>query len=284
MNDIFPDKTIQRETISVDPFVSIITVSLNAAQFIEDSLASVAMQRRPFEIEHICVDGGSSDGTRGIISRWAAKTNHITRIFEADSGIFDAMNKGLRAARGEYVLFLNADDFLAAPDSLESALAGLTPGAIGNPELILGDVAMGNLTTRGLWRHRLVPRLIKHVKGSGLYPLHQGMLAKRRLLNAVGGFDAKLRLAGDVTQYYDIERQYPLELRFVGVDFAFMRPRGAANAGAKAMWIGTVEIYRHLRDTRGIVRSIAMVTAKTLQSLSELRYGRTPHARWFVNR
>jgi glycosyltransferase involved in cell wall biosynthesis len=265
-----------------DPFVSIVTVSLNAGESIEDALLSVSMQRRDFRLEHVCVDGGSTDGTRDIVDRWAIKSGHINRIYGPDEGIFDAMNKGLRAARGEYVMFLNADDFLAAPDSLAQALAGLSPCAPDNPDLIVGNVVMGNLHSRGFWRHRRVPRLLKKVRGCGLYPLHQAMLAKRRLLNAVGGFNPRLRLAADVNQYYDMERRFGLKMRFVNEDMAFMRAGGAANAGPGAMWIGTTEIYRHLRPTHGAVRSALMVSIKTIQSISEVRWGRTPHLRWFA--
>ena len=267
---------------SVDPFVSIVTISLNAAQSIEDAIVSVSMQRRDFELEHVCVDGGSTDGTRDIVDRLAAKTRHMSSIFESDHGIFDAMNKGLRAARGEYVMFLNADDFLTTPDSLSRALAGLVPGAPDNPDLIVGDVVMGRLCSRGFWRHRRVPRFLKNVRGCGLYPLHQGMLAKRQLLNAVGGFNPQLRLAADANLYYDLERRFRLKVRFLGRDIAFMRAGGAANAGLGAMWIGTGEIYRHLRLTHGVTRSFAMVLVKTIQSISEVRWGWVPHRRWFA--
>jgi glycosyltransferase involved in cell wall biosynthesis len=268
----------------VEPFVSIVTVSLNAVQSIEDTLVSVSMQRRGFGLEHVCVDGGSTDGTRDVVDRWAAKSGHINHICEPDNGIFDAMNKGLCAARGEYVMFLNADDFLLAPDSLAQALAGLIPSAPNNPDLIVGDVVMGNLYSRSFWRHRRVPRLLQNVRGYGLYPLHQGMIAKRRLLNAVGGFDSRLRLAADVNQYYDMERLLRPTMRFVGEDIAFMRAGGAANAGLGAMWIGTGEIYRHLRLSYGAIRSAAMVSIKTIQSVSEVRWGQVPHGRWFADR
>ncbi|HTY93870.1 MAG TPA: glycosyltransferase family 2 protein [Steroidobacteraceae bacterium] len=267
----------------VEPFVSIVTVSLNAAASIADTIASVAAQRVGFAVEHICVDGGSVDATRAIIDHWAARTPRMVRIYEPDSGIFDAMNKGLRAATGEYVLFLNADDFLVAPDTLAMVMAGLAPGADDNPDLILGDVSMGKLGAGGVWRHRRVPRLLGSLRGCGLFPLHQGQFTKRRLLNAIGGFNPTLRIASDVIQYYDLERRFRPTMRFVRGDVAFMRAGGAANAGLKARYRATREFYRHLTLTYSPIRAAFMVTIKTLQSLEELRLGRCPHARWFAS-
>ena len=76
-------------------------MSLNAGATIERTLASVALQQVTFGVEHICVDGGSSDHTRAIIDRWALRDSRILRIYEPDRGIYDAMNKGLGAAQGE---------------------------------------------------------------------------------------------------------------------------------------------------------------------------------------
>jgi len=264
------------------PFVSVVTVSLNAAASIEDTIASVSRQQVHFEFEHICVDGGSTDATRAIIDRWAMQSSRINRIYEADSGIFDAMNKGLRAARGEYVLFLNADDFLVAPETLARAMEGLAPQAADNPDLVVGDVAMGWPGTRGIWRRRQVPRLLRRFQGYGLYPPHQGMFARRQLLESVGGFDPRLRFAADIVQYYELERQFRPSIRFIHRDVAVMRAGGTANAGLRAMYRGSVEIYRHLLPTRGIVRAAAMVFVKSLQSLCEVRYGRLVDQRWFT--
>src|SRR4051794_32136376 len=82
-------------TECTDQLVSVVTVSLNAAGRIEDTLASVSFQQADFGFEHVCVDGGSTDGTREIIDRWASRSSRIRRVYEADSGIFDAMNNGL---------------------------------------------------------------------------------------------------------------------------------------------------------------------------------------------
>lgn len=264
----------------MEPLVSIVTVSLNAATTIQDTIASVVMQRVGFDVEHICVDGGSSDGTREVIEAWAQRPGAQLRcIFEGDRGIFDAMNKGLRAARGEYILFLNADDFLASPTALATAMRGVRPGASGNPDLIAGNVCMGRLGVRGFWRHRRVPRLLGSLPG--LFVVHQGELLKRCVLEQAGGFNIQFRLASDVTLYYDLERRFRLSMRRVDEDLTFMRAGGAANAGLKAILLGSSEIFNHLVPIHGVVKSAGMVAIKSLQSAFELRYGRCPHRRWF---
>jgi glycosyltransferase involved in cell wall biosynthesis len=260
-----------------------VTVSLNAAATIEDTLASVHMQRLDFPIEHICVDGGSTDLTRSIIDRWAARSGRIRRVYESDRGIFDAMNKGLRVAAGEYVLFLNADDFLVGPSVLASAMEDLVPGATDNPDLLVGDAVMSRPGCRGVWRRRRVPRSLQWLRGTGLFPVHQGMFAQRRLLQAAGGFNLRSRLAADTNLYYDLERRFRLDVRFIRADIAFMRAGGSANAGLSAMCRGTTEIYQHLSRSHGSLRSSGMVLVKTLQSLAELRYGTCPCDRWFAH-
>jgi glycosyltransferase involved in cell wall biosynthesis len=266
----------------IDPLLSIVTVSLNAAATIERTLASVSLQQANFGVEHICVDGGSIDATRSIVDRWISVDRRIVRIYEPDKGIFDAMNKGLAVAKGEYVLFLNADDFLVARDSLALALAGCVCGGAENPDLIVGDVVMGKLGRVGVWRHRRVPRLLGRLRGLGMYPVHQAQFSKRSLLDAVGGFDAQLRLAADVNQYYDLERRFHPSIRLVRADIAFMQAGGAANAGVKAIALGSLEIHRHLSAEVGSARAWLMVLIKTLQSVSEIRFGRCPHQLWFV--
>jgi glycosyltransferase involved in cell wall biosynthesis len=264
-----------------DLLLSIVTVSLNAAATIERTLASVALQKADFGVEHVCVDGGSSDATRSIIDSWTSRNPRIVRIYEPDNGIFDAMNKGLDAAQGDYVLFLNADDFLVAPNSLAFALSGCVQGDADNPDLIVGDAVMGKPGHLGLWRHRRVPRLLGRARGLGMYPVHQAQFSKRRLLEAVGGFDARLSFAADVNQYYELERRFHPSTRLVRADIAFMQAGGAANAGARAVVRGTREVYRHLSGEVGAARASLMVLIKTMQSFSEIRYGRCPHEPWF---
>jgi glycosyltransferase involved in cell wall biosynthesis len=265
------------------PLVSVVTVSLNAAGTIADTIASVSMQETSFPLEHICVDGGSVDGTRALIDAWAVRSDHIVRIYEPDTGIFDAMNKGLRAAKGEYVVFLNADDFFVAPDSVANAMAGLQPDGQSNPDLIVGHVTVGTPGAWGVWRHLFVPRLLGRVRGWGLFPLHQAQFTKRSHLNSVGGFSAVLRSAADVIQYYELERRFRPTIRRLHCDVAFMRAGGRSNQGFGARYRGVRELYGWLLETHTPARAVVMVAVKSVQTLVGLRIGRCPHERWFAD-
>src|SRR5258706_14822336 len=94
---------------------SVITVSFNSAATIADTLSSVAEQTWP-EVEHIVIDGGSTDGTLEIVHGRNKLLAHV--VSESDAGIYDAMNKGVAAATGEIIGLLNADDSYAHKDVL----------------------------------------------------------------------------------------------------------------------------------------------------------------------
>src|SRR5688572_31882927 len=95
--------------------ISVVTVCYNSHSTIERTLISVAEQTHP-DVEHIVIDGGSSDGTLGIIERHRAGLAVV--VSERDRGLYDAMNKGWARASGEVVGFLNADDAFSGPDVL----------------------------------------------------------------------------------------------------------------------------------------------------------------------
>lgn len=92
------------------PLVSVITVVRNGAATISQTLDSVRMQRQVL-VEHIVIDGASSDSTTEILKTY--QSDQLRWVSERDQGIYDAMNKGIRLARGEWLLFLGADDALS---------------------------------------------------------------------------------------------------------------------------------------------------------------------------
>ena len=100
--------------------VSIITITFNAARTLQRTLDSVACQTYA-DIEHLIIDGASKDDTVAIAERYQQESRHEVVIqSEPDHGLYDAMNKGLQKATGDYLVFLNAGDTLYAPDTIET--------------------------------------------------------------------------------------------------------------------------------------------------------------------
>lgn len=131
------------------PLVSVITVVRNGAKTICKTLESVCIQRQA-HVEHIVIDGASSDGTVDILRSF--QSDNLRWISEHDEGIYDAMNKGIDRARGEWLLFLGADDTLADPTVLADVFAGR--------ELAAYDLVCGR--SRYYGGQQCVPRLDWH--------------------------------------------------------------------------------------------------------------------------
>jgi len=107
----------------VEPKISIITITYNAAQSLRRTLDSVVCQTYP-HIEHLIIDGASTDATLAIAEEYKSRSPHqVVITSEPDHGIYDAMNKGLQRATGHYLVFLNAGDSLHAADTIEIVAA-----------------------------------------------------------------------------------------------------------------------------------------------------------------
>ncbi len=105
-----------------NPIVSIITPTLNSEKFVEKTILSVLNQTYK-NIEYIIIDGGSTDGTAEIIKKYEGKIDYW--VSEPDKGIYDAMNKGLDAAKGQWIFFLGADDMLYDSLTIEAVSSQL---------------------------------------------------------------------------------------------------------------------------------------------------------------
>ena len=112
--------------METSPLISVITCTYNAAATLERTLRSVARQTYP-RVEHLLVDGCSTDGTFARIQRYVERgmPYSVRVVREPDAGLYDAMNKGIRQASGDYIVFLNAGDALHDEDSLSRVAAAL---------------------------------------------------------------------------------------------------------------------------------------------------------------
>lgn len=171
------------------PMVSIVTVALNAARSLERTIASVQSQTFS-SLEHVLVDGGSTDGTRDIMRRMAR--SHDYWISEKDRGISDAFNKGVALSRGRHILILNADDWLS-PDQIGLSLDALEKSGA---DFVFGDLIFYD-GSKPLFRYQGDPRYAKVIRRRWPSVGHPTLLAARHCFERIGLFDPVYRNAMD---------------------------------------------------------------------------------------
>lgn len=162
--------------MNANPLITVITVTYNASESIAATMESVRTQQSE-DYEHIIVDGASTDTTIDIVRRY--DNPRLKIISEPDNGLYDAMNKGLRMARGKYVIFLNAGDRFATA----ATLSRYSLAAGNDADIIYGDTmivdAKGNLLRP---RHLSVPRELSAKSfAKGMLVCHQAFMVKREL-------------------------------------------------------------------------------------------------------
>ena len=190
------------------PKVSVVTVVFNGVAHVAETIGSVLAQTG-VDLEYWVIDGGSADGTVDVIRKYASRLTGW--ISEPDKGIADAFNKGLVRVRGDYVMFLNADDALAGPD----VLAQLVEFARRNdwPDVVYGDCDL-YAPESGAFLYRAVINYDRE-RFIRLETLpHPGLLMRRRYFERHGGFDTTFNVAMD----------YELFLRGVPACGAFRAP------------------------------------------------------------
>lgn len=172
--------------------ISVITVCFNSAATIAETLESVAGQSHS-DVEHIVIDGASSDRTLEIVHSHRATVAHV--VSEPDGGIYDAMNKGLALATGDVVGFLNSDDVYAHREVLAHIAAAMRPPLVDAcyGDLVIVDPRQPSRVVR-YWMSK------PHSSGMcslGWMPAHPTFYARRQVYVRHGGFDLSFRLAAD---------------------------------------------------------------------------------------
>lgn len=170
------------------PVLSVITVVYNNVRDIDRTITSVLNQTYP-AIEYIIIDGRSDDGTLDIIQKHGSRISRV--ISEKDRGIYDAMNKGLALATGDYVIFMNSGDAFYAADTVEKVFA-TAPWA----DIYYGETEMINdrLESLGQRRHQAPEKFTWKSFKYGMNVSHQAIYIKRSLTEK---YDLKYQLSAD---------------------------------------------------------------------------------------
>lgn len=239
--DFADDRAMHKTTLKI----SVITVCFNSAATIKDTLQSVATQTHP-DIEHIVIDGSSTDGTMEIVNSNRQRLAHV--VSEPDRGIYDAMNKGLALASGDIIGFLNADDFYAMPNALELVAAPFSDPGVDAvyADLVYVDAVDTNRVVR-YWKSRdYRPGLFL----SGWMPAHPTFFVRRGIYKRLGGFDPEFQRQADfelTMRFLEVHRIRPVYLPTILVK---MRVGGASNNSIVNIIKGNIEAYRACKKNR----------------------------------
>lgn len=177
------------------PKISIITVCLNVVNVIDAAITSVLGQSLP-DIEYIVIDGGSVDGTVDQLNKYQ-RQNKLKYISEPDSGIYDAMNKGIKLATGEWVYFLGSDDVFLD----EEVLQRIFTRPFGKAEIVYGNV-------KYLHTGIIYDGPFDQEKISTKNICHQALFVKRTVFDKIGFFNTKYKISAD----------YEFNIRWMGLN------------------------------------------------------------------
>lgn len=178
--------------------VSIITINRNNATGLEKTLQSVAVQTLK-EFEYIIVDGASTDGSVEVIKKYEAEFAHVKWVSEPDAGIYNAMNKGIRMATGDYIQMLNSGDCLAAPNVTERMLAELEKA--GNPSVFYGNMVKCSPNGRRWVDKSFEGREISMLDMFTGTLNHDPTYIRRDMFEEYGYYDESLRIVSDWKWY-----------------------------------------------------------------------------------
>lgn len=246
------------------PLISVITVCYNSVATIERALMSVANQDWP-HVEHILIDGGSTDGTMDVVDRFRPFLACV--LSEPDDGIYDAMNKGLACAAGDVVCFLNADDQYAS-DKVLSLVANQMHAE--QLEALLGDVGFFHASSpsRQVRRYRS-DRFTPARLAWGWMPAHPALFLHRSVIDRVGRFNTTYQIAGDYEFVIRVFHGHSLRYAYVPNVLVRMQTGGVSTGGWRAKVRLNKEVLRACREN-GIKTNIFKILSKYPLKLTEM--------------
>lgn len=172
------------------PLISIITITYNAAKTLPVTMESVAEQSFT-DFEHIVIDGASTDDTIMIARKMGKPSLRI--VSEPDEGLYDAMNKGVKIARGRYLLFLNSGDRFHASDTLQAYAEAIESKS---PDIIYGDTDIVDIEGKRIGpRHLSAPAILTVDSFSkGMLICHQAFMVRKDIAPL---YDTDYRFSAD---------------------------------------------------------------------------------------
>ena len=182
--------------------ISIITAVYNRVDTIADAVNSVHQQTYPY-VEHVVIDGASSDGTLAILQNLAHESNDFILVSEPDNGIYDALNKGMVRSTGDIIGLMHSDDFFTDEFVLESVAKAFEDDD--KVDAVYGDlIYVSKDDPSRVIRQWEAGEFRPSKLSRGWMPPHPTLFLRRRVIERWGGYDTRYRIAAD----YDFILRY----------------------------------------------------------------------------
>ncbi len=219
--------------------ITIVTVCYNSEKYIKDAIESVLNQHYN-NIEYIVVDGGSKDKTVDIIKSYS---NRITKfISEKDKGIYDAMNKGLKMASGDYVGILNSDDFYIHNKVIETVVNELKQKK--TDSLFADLIYVANTNPAQQIRYWKSKPFKKNSFKKGWHPPHPTFFVKNTIYKKFGYFNLDFKLSADFELMLRFLERHGISTCYLSQPLIKMRLGGATNKNLRNIISQNIECYR----------------------------------------
>lgn len=249
--------------------VSIITASYNSSKTIEGTILSVLNQDYD-DIEYIIVDGGSTDGTIDIIKKYESRfAGRLRWISEKDSGIYDAMNKGISMATGDVVGILNSDDYYTSDNVISRFVPYFEDR---NLDSVFGDIHFirdgePNKIVRYYSSKLFKPFWLRF----GFMPAHPSFYVRRSVYERAGLYKLDYKIGSDFEMMVRLFRTMGISYKYIPMDFVTMRMGGASTSGFRSHHLLLKEDTRACREN-GIFTMPLMISLKFFYKILEFRY------------
>ena len=243
--------------------ITIITVTYNSAETIRDTLESVKKQDYP-NIEHIIIDGASTDNTLQIVKEYPSVSRIVS---EPDSGIYDAMNKGIKIATGNIIGILNSDDIFA-----DNSIIGDVAKVFERTEI---DAVYGNLSYFRSGEEDKVVRLwrtkpyYERFFEDGELPPHPTLYVRKEIYDEIGVFRTDYKIAADIEFMLRLLKVKKAQSFFLDKIMVKMRLGGASTSGLRSYWTVTLETKR-LWAENGLTYPFKLYFIRPLKKIQQL--------------
>lgn len=223
--------------------ISVITAVFNRAATLDECLRSVQAQTWP-GVEHIVVDGASTDGSMDIVRRHAHRLARV--VSEPDEGVYDALNKGIALATGDIVGFMHADDTYATPQALEAVARAFADPAV---DAVYGDlVYVGRDDASRVVRYWQAGPYQRQRLTQGWMPPHPTLYVRRDVYQRLGAFDTRYRIAADYENMLRILWHGRVQAAYIPQVLVRMRMGGVSNKSFANLVSKSREDYAAMRQ------------------------------------